>query len=306
MYLMNLSPVWLKPVVGIVSTIPIRIAYRQCSSYLLPKFEHLLSHTSSSSSTDKPERLYTSEGMFSAWLVSNLTTRFPPSSPKRTPDFLSRRLMVNYFAAIHTSTTTACNLLLDTFSNPDAAVLLQDEIVNHNTETDSWGHAQLKHFPRLDSALRESMRRWSVMSKPLKKKVVHPDGVTLPGDQHLPQGITVCISGYGLHHDQNLYPRPFEFIHDRFMPHPSEDGEKKTTAAVETSDNFTSWGLGKHACPGRFFAVDLVKIVVGKILLNYEVEVLRKRPDNVWFEYNVISPPSATLSVRRRKVPSVA
>ena len=85
------------------------------------------------------------------------------------------------------------------------------------------------------------------------------------------------------------------------MPHSPEGEEKKTAAAVEPDGNFLSWGVGKHACPGRWFAVDLIKIVVGKILLNYEVEMLSERPENVWIEYNVIPPPSATLSVRRRK-----
>lgn len=73
-------------------------------------------------------------------------------------------------------------------------------------------------------------------------------------------------------------------------------------AAVEMDECFTTWGMGKHACPGRFFAVDLVKMILPRVLVDYEVENLGERPDNLWIEYNVIPPPAATLKVRRRRV----
>lgn len=71
-------------------------------------------------------------------------------------------------------------------------------------------------------------------------------------------------------------------------------------AAVEMDECFTTWGIGKHACPGRFFAVDLVKMILARVLVDYEVENLVERPDNFWIEYNVIPPPSAVLKLRRR------
>lgn len=161
---------------------------------------------------------------------------------------------------------------------------------------------------RLDSALRESMRLWGLVAKAMSRKVMHPDGVILPSGQHLPSGVTVCVSGWGLHHDEGVYPRSFEFAHDRFMRFTSAETERKTTitgqaAAAETDGHFASWGIGKHACPGRFFAVDLVKIILTHVLINYEILPLEERPQNMWIEYNVIPPPTAVLSVRRRKVP---
>jgi cytochrome P450 len=103
-----------------------------------------------------------------------------------------------------------------------------------------------------------------------------------------------------------VYPRPFEFVPGRFLRASSSQAEEKLaggvqTAAAETAQNFATWGIGKHACPGHFFAVDIIKIILMHVLLVYELKALPKRPENVWIEYNVIPPPVATLSVRRSK-----
>ncbi|RYP77946.1 hypothetical protein DL771_000805 [Monosporascus sp. 5C6A] len=292
--LMNLFPSWLRRPIGVVFTIPIRIAYSHCSKHLLPVFSDLMC-----------SKVSTSPHLFSSWLVSNSAT-YPLSSPERTPDFLSRRIMALNFAAIHTTTLTTCNLLLDIFSHSATVSLLRDESLASSARWNkTWNHTRLNQMMRLDSALRESLRLWGLVAKAMSRKVMHPDGITLPSGQHLPQGVTVCVSGWGLHHDEGVYPQPFEFVHDRFMRSSSEVGKKTTdtgqAAAAETDRHFAAWGIGKHACPGRFFAVDLTKIILTHVLVDYEVEVLGERPENVWIEYNVIPPPGATLSIRRRK-----
>lgn len=292
---MNLFPSWLKGVVGSVFKIPIKMTYWYCSKHLLPIFANLLS-----------EEVSTSPQLFSSWLVSNCT-QYPVSSPERTPDFLGRRIMALNFAAIHTSTFTACNLLLDVFSHPTIESLLRDESLASNAHWNSkCSRVRLSQMLRLDSSLRESQRLWGVVPKAMSRKIIHPHGTTLPNGQHLPQGATVCVSGWGLHHDEALYPRSFEFVHDRFMRAPLDDEKKKTAgtgkaSAAETDEQYSAWGIGKHACPGRFFAVDLVKIILMQVLLDYEVKSLGERPANIWIEYNVIPPPNAVLSIRRRK-----
>ncbi|KAI0902657.1 cytochrome P450 [Ustulina deusta] len=186
--LMSLFPNWLKHFVGIIITIPIQITYLRCSKYLMPIFSKLTSMEASA----HPR-------LFSSWLVTN-SDKFPASSPERTPDFLSRRIMALNFAAIHTSTMTTCNLLLDVFSNQSTASCLYEECLANSSH---WGklcnRARLNQMPQLDSALRESLRLWGVVAKAMSRKVIHPNGAILPNGQHLPQGITVCVSGWGLH-----------------------------------------------------------------------------------------------------------
>ncbi|KAF2970323.1 hypothetical protein GQX73_g3176 [Xylaria multiplex] len=303
--LMNLFPSWVKRFVGVIFTTPIRITYSRCSKHLIPVFSELTSMESSAYPC-----------LFSSWLVTN-ADKFSLSSPERTPDYLSRRIMALNFAAIHTSTMTTCNLLLDVFSSVSSKSFLYEESLDSSSRWDKiCNRTRLNQMPRLDSALRESLRLWGVVAKAMSRKIIHPDGAILPTGQHLPQGVTVCISGWGLHHDEAIYPQPFEFVHDRFM-RTLIDGQEKakgekgastrssTATAVEIDERFVTWGVGKHACPGRFFAVDVVKIILAHVLLEYEVEILDRRAENMWIEYNVIPPHDATLRVKRRGVVSL-
>ncbi|XXH00040.1 hypothetical protein Hte_006381 [Hypoxylon texense] len=182
-YLINLFPSWLKRPVGAVFTIPIQIAYAHCAIHLVPMFSDLIR-------SKAPKSLH----LFSSWLVSN-SENYPLSSPERTPDFLSRRIMAVNFAAIHTSTYTACNLLLDIFSHSPVDSLLHSECLANSTRWDkTWNRARLNQMFRLDSALRESLRLWGVVAKAMSRKVIHPDGIILPNGQRLPQGATIAAN----------------------------------------------------------------------------------------------------------------
>jgi len=331
----------LKSSLGLAFTTPIRMVYSRCAKHLLPYFRDLVSGGGNATEIGPSSRQH----LFSTWLVDN-SMKLSDDSPERTPDYLSRRIMALNFAAIHTSTLTTSNLLLDLFStatspqapappySPEAASateemirLLRDEALTIRAQWGgddhdqfAWSRARLNQMPRLDSALRESMRRWGLVPKALIRKIMPASrGVTLPdGHGYLPPGTMVCVSGWGLHHDEALYARPYEFVWDRFVGGGDVNNSSSSTlasteqektveakatvaAAAETDRQFAAWGIGKHACPGRFFAVDLIKIIVAKILTDYEVKLGKERPENVWIEYTMIPPPSATLSVRRRK-----
>jgi hypothetical protein len=54
--------------------------------------------------------------------------------------------------------------------------------------------------------------------------------------------------------------------------------------------------------PGRFFAQHHVKTELAQMLLNYDIEPLSERPENVWLN-NLMAPPlKTTLRVKRRVV----
>ncbi|KUL87536.1 hypothetical protein ZTR_04512 [Talaromyces verruculosus] len=221
--LINFPPNWLRHPIGFVFKIPIQIAYSDCSKQLLPVFSDLTHR-----------QISPSPHVFTLWLVSN-SVQYPLSSPERTPDFLSRRIM-------------ALN-----------SELCRNSYINFNNLVrweKTWKRARLTQMSRLDSALRESMRLWGLVPKGMSRKVMKPGGVILPDGQRLSQGTTVCISVWWLHHDKDIFPRPSEFVHDRFMRVDDEEMEKKISdaayAAAETNENFVVWGIGKHACPGRF------------------------------------------------------
>ncbi|KAJ1325847.1 tenellin biosynthesis cytochrome P450 monooxygenase [Microdochium nivale] len=85
---------------------------------------------------------------------------------------------------------------------------------------------------------------------------------------------------------------------------------------VSTSDKFMGFSHGSHACPGRFFAANQLKIALAHIALHYDIAPAVtaaagagaggdgsggvKRPENKWFFGHMAPPLTAKVRVRRR------
>ena len=46
---------------------------------------------------------------------------------------------------------------------------------------------------------------------------------------------------------------------------------KKNSPATRIEKNYLPFGLGKHACPGRQFAVNEIKVALHHLLLKYDI-----------------------------------
>ncbi|TGJ87898.1 hypothetical protein E0Z10_g821 [Xylaria hypoxylon] len=72
------------------------------------------------------------------------------------------------------------------------------------------------------------------------------------------------------------------------------------TSIGDTNQNF---GLGKHACPGRFFAAQEIKLILSYLLLNYDIKLRdgEARPNPVVFMMTKSPSQTAEVLFRRRK-----
>ncbi|KIL61367.1 hypothetical protein M378DRAFT_82564 [Amanita muscaria Koide BX008] len=66
--------------------------------------------------------------------------------------------------------------------------------------------------------------------------------------------------------------------------------------------NYILFGHGRHACPGRFFAANELKVMLAHVLLNYDVQVASGggRPANRVFGQKTMPDPTAQVMFRKR------
>jgi cytochrome P450 len=65
--------------------------------------------------------------------------------------------------------------------------------------------------------------------------------------------------------------------------------------------DFLSFGLGRHACPGRFFASQEMKLMLAHIVMEYDVRVVGgKRPATVNIAGTYLPSENAKLEIRLR------
>ncbi|KAF9440668.1 cytochrome P450, partial [Macrolepiota fuliginosa MF-IS2] len=109
----------------------------------------------------------------------------------------------------------------------------------------------------------------------------------------------VTVTGTPTHSDFNYYTDPQEFQGFRFA-----DMDPLKWQMTALNPEYMLFGLGRHACPGRFFAVAEMKAIVARILLNYDIKLTDEeagRPKDVWFTGLFITPTiKARISLKKR------
>ncbi|CCM03429.1 uncharacterized protein FIBRA_05560 [Fibroporia radiculosa] len=189
----------------------------------------------------------------------------PPDEPVDEME-LGTIMLVLIFFSIHTTTKRAIVCLYNLAKYPqfiEALLEEQEDVLGRDWADGSVGLDQLQRLVKLDSFIRECLRT-SNRSIALPHKIVGMDGWELPGGYVLPKGTVVNINAEDLYYAPELQgPNPREFNAWRFV------GTDKVASRI--GPDMIVFGLGRHACPGRFFAVHELKLFVSLILKRYRV-----------------------------------
>lgn len=109
-----------------------------------------------------------------------------------------------------------------------------------------------------------------------------------------------------LNMDPDLYPEPEKFDGFRFekirLSQPSEVAAKAQYAASNSAS--MSFGFGRHACPGRWFAAHEIKSIMAYILANYDFcfpPGVDERPPSIAVETQFLPNHEAKLMFKRRQ-----
>ncbi|KAJ7442451.1 cytochrome P450 [Mycena latifolia] len=240
-----------------------------------------------------------------------ITLMVRESFKRRTKDetsvySLAYRIVLLNSGAISTTTITATNAVLDIWSAPasqNVVTILREEAKRVFAEHDGeWTKAAVAKLVRLDSAIRESARvsgiGGSALARRTKVDVTLPNGVVIPRDN------CVGVSMDGIHFDEDYYPNARQYDAFRF----SRPREEPTLASkprtnedlVTTSTHWLPFSHGLHACPGRFFAANNVKMILAHLLINYDIQPYIARPANLSMGDILVVPRAAEMLIRRR------
>lgn len=93
--------------------------------------------------------------------------------------------------------------------------------------------------------------------------------ITLKDGTVIPKNAYTSIGPIPMH-DPNIYPAPFDFNGRRFLDLREAPGAENKHQFVTTSVDMTVFGHGSHACPGRFFASNEIKLLLAHMLMYYD------------------------------------
>ncbi|KAK3385238.1 cytochrome P450 [Podospora didyma] len=211
------------------------------------------------------------------------------------------------FAAIHTTTLTSTNAFYNLAADPSLADMLRTEIrtvlAEHNGILTSQA---LQSMKKVDSFLKETMRFDPVAANSFQRKVLRP--FTLSNGQAFPAGVILEVPAHAVSRDPEVFPDPDRFDPLRFYhlrQQAREAGHVEAAAQhqfVSLSPSVLTFGYGRHACPGRFFAANEIKMILANALLMYEirlVEGVKERYPNILFGSGSMPDPTKELLFKK-------
>ncbi|KAI1100328.1 cytochrome P450 [Jackrogersella minutella] len=213
-------------------------------------------------------------------------------------------------AAIHTTTLTVTMILYDLVVRPDVIEEVRKEVrtvlaANNGVMT---SHA-LFEMKLLDSVMKESQRVNPGSMVRFQRYVAKP--VTLSDGTHLPAGYMLETPHALTVQDPEVYRNPEEFNPRRFLDlrnGTSEDllgyKNKEQHQFVTVTKDFMHFGYGRHSCPGRFFAANEIKLILARILLDYDMRMpdgLTERYANMKMGTDAFPDPTKEILFKRVK-----
>ncbi|KAK2739055.1 hypothetical protein FQN55_009588 [Onygenales sp. PD_40] len=200
-------------------------------------------------------------------------------------------------AAIHTTSDMLTQVILDLCQHDEIIQELRDEIITVIRE-DGWKKTTLYKLKLMDSVIKESQRIKPIGIGSMRRYAT--ENITLSDGTLIPKASSIFVSSTHMW-DAKKYPDPATFDPYRFLKLRETPGHETSAQLASPSPEHLGFGFGKHACPGRFFAVNEVKIALCHILLKYDFRLAEGYQPRVMRNgLSLISDPFSRISVRRR------
>ncbi len=178
-------------------------------------------------------------------------------------------------------------------------------IAGHETTTGelSWAFLLLAHNPQVQSRLaaeidrgteeeyltatvNETIRRKPVFLFAIPREVVRP--IDIGGWTYRPPARLIACT-FLMHHDPELYPRPYEFRPERFIDEPP------------TPSTWLPWGGGRKHCLGRHFALLEVQTILREALAKATVLPASKHFEHARWRSAILVPHAGGRVVLRER-----
>ncbi|KAF2801060.1 putative cytochrome P450 [Melanomma pulvis-pyrius CBS 109.77] len=214
-----------------------------------------------------------------------LMVEMPPATPKEVDSFRnSIRILHLHFASTGSTIALVHNCLWQLLQLPETMEPIRAEIKDVLAKYGPWESKHtLNHLHLLDSFIREILRV-HVPSAIVSLRLAQQP-VTLHDGFVLKRGTRIAFPAQSIHRDPINYDNADEFIPFRFAGSgpctcesdglPKDAGRLKADAPDE---KYLPFGYGKQSCPGRFFALKVVKLIIGRLIDEYDIKWAKDPP----------------------------
>ncbi|KAJ4294588.1 hypothetical protein N0V90_008279 [Kalmusia sp. IMI 367209] len=121
----------------------------------------------------------------------------------------------------------------------------------------------------LRACIDESMRMTPPVAGALPRQVL-PGGMDIDG-HHIPAGVDVGVPHYAIHHNADYFPRPFDYIPERWLSDPASNPLHNNLAVAHAA--FCPFSIGPRGCIGKGLAYVELTVTIARVLFLFDLRL---------------------------------
>lgn len=180
-------------------------------------------------------------------------------------------------AGSDTTSTVLSAMMFYLAKHPDIQARLVDEIFSNFSGYDEiLDGSKLRSCRYLTAFIQEAMRMTPPVPAELAR-VVLPGGTVVDG-QNLPQGTKLSVSCYCMNYSPDIYPEPFTFKPERWIPADEKNPDGATSESLKLAESgFSAFSAGSRGCVGKNLAWMELRLFLVMMLYKFQI---RQDPNN--------------------------
>ncbi|KAK4209711.1 cytochrome P450 [Rhypophila decipiens] len=219
-----------------------------------------------------------------AWTLSLTQATYPA---EHNPERITLTLLHNLWASNAGPAETLTNMIFQILYDPVYLPPLRSEAEESFRIHGYFTHKALSpnNMPLLDSFIREINRLYPTDSVTCMRTVTDNKGFEFHDGLRVPVGSRIAVPSLAIQTDVDSYADPLRFDGFRFVRMRNSEAASSGTpdkedvvgdgakySAATPSETYLPFGFGRHACPGRWYAVLVIKIIFTEVILGYDLK----------------------------------
>lgn len=122
----------------------------------------------------------------------------------------------------------------------------------------------------LRACIDESMRMTPPVAGALPRQVL-PGGIDIDG-HHIPSGVDVGVPHYAIHHNDAYFPRPFDYVPERWLSDPGANPLHNKLADAHAA--FCPFSIGPRGCIGKGLAYVELSVTIARVIYMFDLRLV--------------------------------
>ncbi|KAF7870469.1 hypothetical protein EAF04_004213 [Stromatinia cepivora] len=213
-------------------------------------------------------RLQRPEAAVGDFMTVMLDQNNNPNFSKMSMPEIESSIALMLLGGSETTGTTICGTINCLIQNPVELTKLECEIRNCFDKEEDITFSALQQLPFLNAVINEGLRLCNPVSGGLLRIV--PRGGAIVCGHFLPEGTHVAMNTIVMAHSEANFHRCLEFLPDRYLP----DHLRPAEFQKDNRNILKPWGLGARACLGRSFGQAELRVVLARLVWNFDLEAV--------------------------------